>query len=89
MNFIIVWIERVFMEETIIRSLDEDKLETCIDTLREVLNEMCFTLDEHEMSIEKLIVSRQLDKLIVEYMVRKKNKNTNEIEIITKEPFSI
>ena len=62
------------MEERIVGFLDEDKLKACIDTLREVLNEMCYTLDEHEMSIEKLIVSRQLDKLIVEYMVLKKNK---------------
>ena len=77
------------MEETIVKSLYEDKLETCIDTLRDVLNEMCYTLDEHEMSIEKLIVSRQLDKLIVEYMVLKKNKYTDEVEIITHKPFSI
>jgi hypothetical protein len=81
--------ERVFMEDLIIRSLDEDKLETCIDTLRDVLNEMCCTLDNHEMSIEKLIVSRQLDKLIVEYMVLKKNKYPNEVEIITQMPFII
>ena len=77
------------MEETIVRSLDEDKLKTCIDTLRDVLNEMCCTLDEHEMSIEKLIVSRQLDKLIVEYMILKKNKYTDEVEIITHKPFTI
>lgn len=77
------------MEEAIVNSLDEDKLETCIDTLREVLNEMCFTLDEHEMSIEKLIVSRHLDKLIVEYMILKKNKYTDEVEIITQVPFII
>lgn len=77
------------MEELIIRSLDEDKLETCINTLRDVLNEMCCTLDEHEMSIEKLIVSRQLDKLIVEYMVLKKNKYPDEVEIITQMPFIV
>ena len=62
------------MEETIVRITDEDKLKTCIDTLREVLNEMCFTFDNHEMSIENLIVSRQLDDLIVEYMILKRNK---------------
>lgn len=83
------WIERVFMEEPIVRSLAEDKLETCIDTLRDVLNEMCCTLDEHDMSIEKLIVSRQLDKLIVEYMVLKKNKYTDDVEVITHKPFTI
>ena len=77
------------MEERIVGFLDEDKLKACIDTLREVLNEMCYTLDEHEMSIEKLIVSRQLDKLIVEYMVLKKNKFTDEIEVMTHLPFTL
>ena len=62
------------LEETIISSSNEDNLKTCIDTLRDVLNEMCFTLDDHEMSIENLTVSRQLDNLIVEYMILKKNK---------------
>ena len=77
------------MEERIVGILDEDKLKTCIDTLKEVLNEMCFTLDEHEISIEKLIVSRQLDKLIVEYMLLKKNKFTDEIEVMTHLPFTL
>jgi len=61
------------MEEQIVRDLKEDKLEACIITLKEVLNEMCYTLDEHDISIEKLIVSRKLDKLIVEYMSSKNN----------------
>lgn len=77
------------MEERLVGTLAEDKLKTCIDTLKEVLNEMCFTLDDHEMSIEKLIVSRQLDKLIVEYMILKKNKFTDEIEIISHSPFPL
>ncbi|MBZ9686538.1 aspartyl-phosphate phosphatase Spo0E family protein [Clostridium estertheticum] len=77
------------MGEPIVRNFDENKLETCIDTLRDVLNEMCCTLDEHEMSIEKLIVSRKLDKLIVEYMVLKKNKYPDEVEIVTQIPFII
>lgn len=77
------------MEERLVGTLAEDKLKTCIDTLKEVLNEMCFTLDDHEMSIEKLIVSRQLDKLIVEYMILKKNKFTDEIEIISHSPFTL
>ncbi|MBW9157883.1 Spo0E family sporulation regulatory protein-aspartic acid phosphatase [Clostridium sp. FP2] len=77
------------MDENIMRILAEDKLKTCIDTLRDVLNEMCATLDEHDMSIEKLIVSRKLDMLIVEYMVLKKNKYTDEIEVLTHMPFSI
>ena len=44
------------LEETIISSSNEDNLKTCIDTLRDVLNEVCFTLDDHEMSIENLTV---------------------------------
>ena len=77
------------MEEDIKITLPEDKLKICIDTLRDVLNEMCCTLDDHGMSIEKLIVSRQLDKLIVEYMVLKKNNESNEIEVIKHIPFCI
>lgn len=75
------------MEEQLIKNLDEDKLKTCIDTLRDILNEMCSTLDDNGMSLEKLIVSRELDKLIVDYMILKKNKNSNEIEILTQTPF--
>ena len=77
------------MEEDIKKTLPENKLEICIDTLRDVLNEMCCTLDDHGMSIEKLIVSRQLDKLIVEYMVLKKINEKNEIEEIKHIPFCI
>ena len=56
------------MEEEIIKHLDEENLISCINALRDVLNEMCCTIDESEPSIEKLIVSRKLDQLIVEYM---------------------
>jgi hypothetical protein len=60
------------MKEALVRTLAEENLITCINTLREILNEMCCTVAEHEPSIEKLIVSRQLDILIAEYMVIKK-----------------
>ena len=50
------------------RELAEENLLTQINTLRDVLNELCYATDEHDPSIEKLIVSCQLDKLIVEYM---------------------
>lgn len=60
------------MVETIFRILDQDKLKTCIDALRDVLNKMCYTIDEPEYNIEKLIISRQLDELIVKYMSIKK-----------------
>ena len=70
------------MKEETVRILDEEKLKTCIDTLRDVLNEMCCTIDEPEVSMEKLIVSRQLDELIVKYMGLKKNNYIDEIEVI-------
>ena len=55
------------MDETL-RLLNQQKLETSIDTLRDILNEMCCTIDEREVNIEKLSISQQLDTLIVEYM---------------------
>lgn len=51
-----------------VNSLKLDRLKTCIDELREVLNEMCITLDEKINNEERLIVSQYLDELIVEYM---------------------
>ena len=53
-------------------TLHNQKLENCIDTLRDTLNEMCCLIDEREVNIDKLNVSRQLDTLIVEYMEIKK-----------------
>ena len=41
---------------------------TSIDALRDILNEMCCTIDECGFNIEMLDVSQQLDKVIVEYM---------------------
>lgn len=48
--------------------LHKQTLKNCIDDLRHILNEMCYLIDEREVNIEKLNVSRQLDTLIVEYM---------------------
>jgi len=62
------------MEEEVIRSSNEENLITCINKLRDVLNEMCCTINETEANIETLNVSRQLDQLIVEYMNIKKIK---------------
>jgi len=59
------------MDETL-RLLNQQKLETSIDTLRNILNEMCCTIDEREVNIEKLTISQQLDRLIVEYMFLEK-----------------
>jgi len=60
------------MEEKIAGNLEKEKLKICINKLRDVLNEICCTIDESEVSKERLIVSRHLDKLIIEYMDLKK-----------------
>ena len=44
------------MKVQIVKLSKEDKLKTSIDTLRAVLNEMCCTIDEREVSIKKLNV---------------------------------
>ena len=64
------------MEEEVIRSLYEEKLKTGINSLREILNELCCTTDGPEADIKKLNVSCQLDELIVEYMNITKNNYT-------------
>jgi len=48
----------------------KQELEDYIVTLRDILNEMCCTIevDEYIVNIEMLKASRQLDKAIVEYM---------------------
>lgn len=61
------------MKETAVRILHEEKVKARINTLRDVLNELCCTIDEPEMNMERLIVSHKLDELIVEYMLLKKN----------------
>jgi hypothetical protein len=52
------------------------KLETSIDKLRDILNEICCKIDERE--VEKLCISQQLDILIVEYMGLEKIKEDIE-----------
>lgn len=56
-----------------IKSINMERLEQCINELRDVLNEICSTLEETVENNERLIVSRLLDELIVEYMNRIKN----------------
>lgn len=41
-----------------------------IDELREILNDICITLEENESSSLKLMISKHLDELIVEYMTK-------------------
>jgi len=56
------------MTDEVIMDLDETKFKICIIKLRDVLNEMCFIIDESELSVESLTVSHKLDQLLVEYM---------------------
>ncbi|MGV8980841.1 hypothetical protein [Clostridium sp.] len=60
------------MEEKTSEILQEQDLNASIDKLRDILNEMCCTIDEREVNMEKLNVSHQLDMLIVKYMGLKK-----------------
>ncbi|WP_171903838.1 Spo0E family sporulation regulatory protein-aspartic acid phosphatase [Cellulosilyticum sp. I15G10I2] len=45
-----------------------ERLNKCIDDLREILNEVCLMADDIKKHEEKLFISRCLDELIVEYM---------------------
>lgn len=62
------------MNRTKFNSMKLERLKKCIDELREVLNEMCMTLDEKVNNEERLIVSQYLDELIVQYMKQVNNK---------------
>ncbi|MDP4088394.1 MAG: diguanylate cyclase [Bacillota bacterium] len=43
-------------------------LDKQINELREVLNEVCFTLEDDESKPKRLVISQRMDELIVEYM---------------------
>ena len=45
-----------------------ENLRKTINSFRDILNELCYALDETEKHNQRLIVSQHLDKLIVEYM---------------------
>lgn len=56
------------MEEEIVRNLNYDKLRTCINKMSVVANKICYAIDEMEPSFDRLILSRQLDELMIEYL---------------------
>jgi two-component system, cell cycle response regulator len=56
------------------RKLELDKLNERIEELREILNEICCTVDESENDMERLTISMYLDELIVEYMKELNNQ---------------
>lgn len=53
--------------ETMYVNSAEEELKVRINKLRDSLNEICTEIDE-PTNIKRLIISRELDKLIVEYM---------------------
>ncbi|OPJ54675.1 hypothetical protein CLORY_45220 [Clostridium oryzae] len=50
------------------KNMKRHNLDCLIENLRDILNDICVTIDDVENDNEKLIVSRCLDELIVEYM---------------------
>ena len=72
------------MDKVTIDSITEEYLKQRINNLRDVLNEICSTNSDTE---DKLIVSRDLDELIVQYMREIKSwycfyKNVNKYSIL-------
>ena len=63
---------RMFMDEKFIIISNEQTLKTDINALRSILNELCCENTGSQMSTETLMVSRQLDDLILEYILLKK-----------------
>jgi hypothetical protein len=63
---------RVFMDEKIVIISNEQTLKTDINALRSILNELCCENDGTQMNTETLKVSRELDDLILEYILLKK-----------------
>lgn len=61
------------MDERIIKVPNEETLKTDINTLREILNQLCCTIDGFQVNTETLKVSRELDDLIIKYMLLKNN----------------
>ncbi|MDT8719714.1 GGDEF domain-containing protein [Clostridium sp. 19966] len=56
------------IEENNNKNIKLARLDKQIGELREVLNEICCTLDENDSKGKQLIISQWLDELIVEYM---------------------
>lgn len=52
-----------------------ERIDTCINELRALLNEICATSEGSEDNEERLIISRCLDELIVEYLKHIKSRN--------------
>ena len=58
-----IWMNKVTLDNITIENLD-----TRINSLRDVLNEICCTELNDEVNEQRLLISRELDDLIVRYM---------------------
>jgi len=56
------------MNTKINEHMDKKDLENAIEELRDVLNQICITAKTTEELEERLLVSQQLDNLIIKYM---------------------
>ena len=56
------------MKREVNENLDKDELKKYIDELRDVLNEICATNENSKELEKRLLISKQLDQVIVEYM---------------------
>ena len=56
------------MNRQINKNIEKEEIERNIDELRDALNESCATIEETKELKKRLILSRQLDELIVQYM---------------------
>ncbi|KOF56358.1 hypothetical protein AGR56_05970 [Clostridium sp. DMHC 10] len=52
-----------------------------IENLRIVLNEICASIDDESLTEEILDISRQMDKLIIDYIEANKENSKNEIKM--------
>ena len=56
------------MRNLTIDNITMEALNNRINELRDILNELCYLDQDKEIQEERLITSRKLDELIVEYM---------------------
>ena len=56
------------MKREINKNIDKEELKKYIDELRDVLNEICVTAKDTEALKKRLIISEQMDQIIVQYM---------------------
>lgn len=52
-----------------------------IENLRIVLNEICVSIDDESLTEEILDLSRQMDKLIIDYIEANKENGKNKIKM--------